>query len=165
MAGLPGSGKSTLAKLLSVELHGVVLDKYVIRAGLFPEGCIEYSREQDDFCLEILLQVAAYLLKKSSPPAFLFIDGRPFASRYQLDAVMRWAAALGCKTKIIHTVCSDDSARRRLTEPHPARNRNYDSYLKLKADFEQIAYPRLTVNTDDSLSSNLQACLSYLHSQ
>ncbi|PYX91111.1 MAG: hypothetical protein DMG67_11125 [Acidobacteria bacterium] len=77
MAGLPGSGKSTLAKLLSVELHGVVLDKDVIRAGLFPEGCIEYSREQDDFCLEILLQIAAYLMKKSSPPAFLFIDGRP----------------------------------------------------------------------------------------
>jgi len=162
MAGLPASGKSTLSRLLSAELHGVVLDKDVIRAGLFPEPWIEYSQEQDDFCLDILLQAATYLIKKDTRPAFLFIDGRPFAFQYQIENVVKWATNLGCGIKIIHTMCSDDNARRRLTDPHPARNRNYDSYLKLKADFEEISYPKLAVNTDGPLNSSLQQCLSYL---
>src|SRR5579859_4702730 len=89
MAGLPGSGKSTLSKLLSAELNGAVLDKDVIRAALFPGRWTEYSQKQDDFCIEVLLQTAAYLVKKESPPAFLFIDGRPFAFQYQIENVMK----------------------------------------------------------------------------
>jgi len=164
MAGLPGTGKSTLSKLLSAELRGVVLDKDVIRAGLFPEPWIEYSQEQDDFCMQVLLQTATYLIGKTSPP-FLFIDGRPFAFQYQIDFVMKWAADLECSTKIIYTTCSDDNARHRLTGVHPARNRNYDFYLKLKAVFEEIRYPKLSLNTDEPLDSSLQECLAYLCDQ
>jgi len=164
MAGLPGTGKSTLSKLLSGELRGVVLDKDVIRAGLFPEPWIEYSQEQDDFCMQVLLQAATYLIRKTSPP-FLFIDGRPFAFQYQIDIVMKWAADLECPAKIIHTACSDDNARQRLTGEHPARNRNYDFYLKLKASFEEIRYPKLVLNTDEPLASSLQRCLAYLCDQ
>jgi predicted kinase len=43
MAGLPGTGKSTLARVLANDLGGVVLDKDVIRAALFPAALIEYS--------------------------------------------------------------------------------------------------------------------------
>jgi predicted kinase len=162
MAGLPGTGKSTLAKLLSVELHGVVLDKDVIRAGLFPESRIEYSREQDDFCFEVLLETAAYLLRKDDPPDFLFLDGRTFAFHYQMDRVLEWASTLGCPAKIIHTTCSDHSAQQRLAAPHPAKNRDFDAYLKLKAAFEQIDHPKLLVNTDEPITFSLQKCLGYL---
>jgi adenylylsulfate kinase len=162
MAGLPATGKSTLAKLLSVELHGVVLDKDVVRAGLFPEPWIEYSREQDDFCVEILLEAASYLLKKDEPPDFLFIDGRPFAFRYQIDRVIQWVANLGVHSRIIQTTCSDQVAKQRLAGPHPARNRDFDAYLKLKDSFEQIGYPNLSINTEEPLASSLQKCLAYL---
>ncbi len=162
MAGLPATGKSTLAKLLSVELYGVVLDKDIIRAGLFPEAFIEYSREQDDFCFEILLEVGSYLLKKDEPPEFLFIDGRPFAFRYQIDRVMQWAGALECRSRIIQTVCSNGTAQRRLAAPHPAGNRNHDMYLVLKAGFEEIRYPTLVVDTDEPIASSLEKCLAYL---
>jgi len=161
MAGLPGTGKSTLSKLLSAELQGIVLDKDVIRAGLFPEPWIEYSQEQDDFCMHVLLQTATYLIRKASPP-FLFIDGRPFAFQYQIEFVMKWAADLGCSIKVIHTACSDNNARQRLSGMHLARNRNYDSYLKLKAGFEEICCPKLALNTDEPLELSLQQCLSYL---
>lgn len=162
MAGLPGTGKSTLAKLLSVELHGVVLDKDVVRAGLFPEAWIEHSREQDDFCFEILLQVAFNLLKKDMPPDFLFIDGRPFAFRYQIERMMQWTHGLECRSRIIHTACSDETAQQRLRAPHAAGNRNYDLYRALKADFEEIRYPRLRVDTDDPIAWSLEKCLAYL---
>lgn len=162
MAGLPGSGKSTLSKLLSAKLESVVLDKDVIRAALFPGPWTEYSQQQDDFCVEVLLQAAAYLINQDSPPAFLFIDGWPFASRYQIEAIMNWAAGLKCETKIIYTHCSDGNSRQRLAEPHVAQNRSFEAYLKLKANFQPISYPKLVVNTDDSIDACLQQCLTYL---
>jgi predicted kinase len=162
MAGLPGTGKSTLARLLSDQLSGVVLDKDIIRAGLFPETFIEYSRQQDDFCFEILLEVASYLLKKDEPPAFLFLDGRPFAFRYQVDRVLQWTESLGYRSRMIHTACSDQTAEQRLREPHPAKNRSYDVYRALKAQFEEIRHPRLHVNTDEPIASSLERCVAYL---
>src|SRR5258708_1848329 len=62
MAGLPGTGKSTLARALSQCLPAAVLDKDSIRASLFQPAYVEYSRLQDDFCQEIMLQTAGYLL-------------------------------------------------------------------------------------------------------
>src|SRR5213078_144559 len=82
MAGLPGTGKSTLSQALAAELGGTVLDKDQIRATLFPAADIEYSTEQDDFCMAILLKVAGYLFRKN-PERRIFLDGRTFSRSYQ----------------------------------------------------------------------------------
>lgn len=165
MAGLPGTGKSTIARALSAELRGIVFDKDLIRAALFPEPWIEYSQQQDDFCIELLLQSAAFLLTRPRVPPFIFIDGRVFAHRYQIDRIVEWANTNRCRLKIIHTVCSDESARARLaTSHHPAANRNYDLYLQIKARFEPIEYPKLALDTDQPLESTLARCVSYLRS-
>ena len=58
MAGLPGTGKSTLAQALASCFKGAVLSKDEIRHSLFAPGDIEYSTEQDDFVMEIMLQTA-----------------------------------------------------------------------------------------------------------
>jgi predicted kinase len=60
MAGLPGTGKSTLAHHLAHALAAIVLDKDVIRAALFPPAWVEYSTEQDDFCMSVMFRVSAY---------------------------------------------------------------------------------------------------------
>ena len=64
MAGLPGTGKSTLSRMLAAELGGTVIDKDQVRASLFAPPDIEYSTEQDDFCMAVMLKVAGYLLRK-----------------------------------------------------------------------------------------------------
>ena len=163
MAGLPGTGKSSIARALASETGGVVFDKDRVRAALFPEPWIEYSQQQDDFCVEILLQAADYLLTAPHVPPFIFIDGRVFAFRYQIERVVNWAMGSDCRVKIIHTISSDETAHRRLeADHHTATNRNYDLYLKLKASFEKIEYPKLTLDTEQSLESSVTRCLSYL---
>lgn len=165
MAGLPGTGKSTLAQSLAAKTGGVVLDKDRVRAALFPEPWIEYSQRQDDFCVEILLQTAGYLLGVPETPPCLFIDGRVFTYRYQMERIVNWVKQAGCQVKIIHTVCSDDAARGRLSAGgHPARNRNYELYLKLKPRFEPIEFEKLTVNTEETLDQTVTQCLQYLRS-
>src|SRR5207248_11401447 len=90
MAGLPGSGKSTLSRALAAELSGTVLDKDQIRAALFPASDIEYSTEQDDFCMGIMLKVAGYIFRKDAARR-IFLDGRTFSRGYQLDRATGFA--------------------------------------------------------------------------
>src|SRR5262245_32205625 len=101
LAGLQGSGKSTLARHLADALPGVVLNKDAIRAALFPPALLEYSTAQDDFCVNIMLQVAEYLLRKK-PDTYIMLDGRPFSRRYQVEAVVEFAASLPDTLKIIY---------------------------------------------------------------
>ena len=166
MAGLPASGKSAVARPLAAALPGVILDKDRIRAALFPPEEIEYSTEQNDFCMDVALQVARYILSRN-PARVVFLDGRPFSRRYQRAPVFRLAEELNQPLKIIECVCSEDTARQRLERAvsqaeHIAADRDYDLYMAVKAQFEPIEQSRLVVNTDNDLELCLQQCLDYL---
>jgi predicted kinase len=153
MAGLPGSGKSTLARELGVRTAGVVLDKDRVRSALFPPEDIEYSAGQDDFCMGVLFQAAGYLLKQQ-PGRFVFIDGRPFSRREQIEQVVRCADELGQQWRILECVCSTEAARKRLQEQagkHLAANRNYAVYLRMKEGWEPILRPKTVIDTDRAI--------------
>ena len=68
MAGLPGTGKTTLARELAARTSGRVLNKDEVRHALFSSGEIEYSSAQDDFCLQVMLETASYLVAAESIP-------------------------------------------------------------------------------------------------
>jgi predicted kinase len=168
MAGLPGTGKTTLARALAHRTTGALLSKDEIRAALFaPAGStqndIEYSVEQDDFVMEIMLDTARYLLQKT-PARKIFLDGRPFSRRYQTERVLELARELAQPWTIIECSCSDESARRRLDlEPdgsHPAHNRTFALYLEVKARFEPITHPKLGISTDQPLEQCIEQALA-----
>lgn len=163
MTGLPGTGKSTLSRALAGELGGTVLDKDSIRAALFPPADVEYSTEQDEFCMRIMLKVAGYLFRKD-PARPIFIDGRTFSRRYQLDRATGYADAIGQPWRILECVCSDDSARQRLESDggHIAANRDFNLYLEVKARFEPITLPKTVVDTDQPLDLCLQTAKAAL---
>ena len=163
MAGLPGSGKSTLARALAAELVGSVLDKDEIRAALFSPDDIEYSTEQDDFCMGILLKVAGYLFRKDASRR-IFLDGRTFSRTYQLARATGFAEALGQPWRILECVCSEKTARKRLAKDpaHPAANRDFDLYLQVKARFEEIILPKTIVDTDQPLEACVRIAKSAL---
>jgi predicted kinase len=168
MAGLPASGKTTLCRELAARTSGTVLDKDRIRAALFSAADIEYSTEQDDFCQHIILEAAAYILGKD-PAKSVFLDGRPFSRRYQIDEVLQTAASLHQPWRILQCVCSDETARRRLAEQtqsgeHPAANRNYDLYLQVKAAFEEITLPKMIIDTDLPLEACVEHAWGFLGS-
>jgi predicted kinase len=167
MAGLPGTGKSTLAQNLAGACSGVVLNKDLIRAALFPMALIEYSTRQDDFCMSILFQVAAYMLQ-NDPSLYVILDGRTFSRTYQVEALDQFAEKLKEPLKIIECICSDETVQKRLEEKvtvgakHLAGNRDYQLYLTMKARFEPIREPKLLVNTDEDLAHCLALCLDYV---
>jgi len=149
MAGLPGTGKSTLARELARRTQGAVLSKDEIRSAIFSAADIEYSIEQDDFVMEIMLDAARYLLQKT-PAHKIYLDGRTFSRRYQIDRVIAFSRELNQPWMIIECTCSDELARQRLDadDPsHPARNRDFALYLEMKGHFEEISHPKTMIDT------------------
>jgi len=165
MAGLPGTGKSTLARELASRTNGCVLGKDEIRSAIFAPEDIEFSTAQDDFVMGIMLQGARFLLQKN-PSRTVFLDGRTFSRRYQIDRVFDFAEELTQPCRIVECICSDDSARRRLDEQrdpnHPAANRTFALYLEVKARFEPITRAKTVVSTDQPIGECLQQALAAL---
>jgi predicted kinase len=161
MAGLPGSGKTTLARELADRLSGTVLSKDDIRHALFPPYDVEYSTEQDDFCMEIMLLAAAYLFRKD-PQRVIFLDGRSFSRRYQIERVLSCAKELNQTWRILECACSDRTAQARLDAQlgeHPAINRDFQLYLEVKARFERITHEKTVIDTDYPFEDCVQRAL------
>jgi predicted kinase len=160
MAGLPGTGKTTLARELAARTGGRVLRKDEFRHAIFLPEEIEYSSRQDDFCLRLMLETAGYLLSQNVA-RILFLDGRPFSRRYQIENALTAAASLYQPWKILECVCSEATALRRLAADeavgaHPAGNRNQQLYFEVKARFESMTRPKTVIDTDRQLEKCVQ---------
>ena len=166
MAGLPGTGKSTLARELAVRTSGRVLSKDEVRHAIFLPEEIEYSSAQDDYCLHVMFETAGYLLSRR-PSRMIFLDGRPFSRRYQIENVLAAAAFLHQPWRILECICSDETARRRLAAgvdagAHPAGNRDYQLYLEVRSRFEAIVHPKTIIDTEQALETCVQQALAAL---
>lgn len=164
MAGLPGTGKTTLARELAARTAGRVLSKDEFRHAIFQPEEIEYSTQQDDFCLQLMLETAGYLLSRNRE-RLIFLDGRTFSRRYQIENVLAAAASLHQPWRILECVCSEETALRRLEADarasfHPAGNRDYQLYLEVKARFETVLQPKTVIDTDQPLESCVQQALA-----
>jgi adenylylsulfate kinase len=161
MAGLPGTGKTALAEVLAERTSGAVVSKDKIRHAMFAEHDVEYSTAQDDFCMEIMLMTTEYLLRKN-PVRRVFLDGRTFSRRYQIDRAIQRAEVMGQPWRIFECVCSEETVRGRLAAQyrsgeHEARNRDFKLYLNVKARFEPIMLPRFVIDTDQAFEECVRA--------
>jgi predicted kinase len=162
LAGLPGTGKSTLAQALAPHLNAAILSKDEIRHALFVPQDVEYSTKQDDFVMQLMLKAAAWLLNKN-PARVVFLDGRTFSRRYQIDEVIKAANRLKQPWRILECVCPEDVTRTRIesqASDHPAGNRTFDLYCEVKLHFEPIALPKTTIDTSQPLEDCVTQALA-----
>jgi predicted kinase len=166
MAGLPGTGKTTLARELARRTSGRVLSKDEFRHSVFLPEEVEYSSRQDDFCLQLMLDTAGYLLERN-PERIVLLDGRPFSRAYQIENVLTAATRLHQSWRILECFCSEDSTRKRLEGDvrggaHVAGNRDFQLYLDVKARFESIVVLKTVIDTDETLEQCVAHALAAL---
>ena len=164
MAGLPGTGKTTLAREVARRILGRVLSKDEVRHALFLAEEIEYSSRQDDFCLQVMLETAGFLLEQNRE-RIIFLDGRPFSRRYQIENVVHAAELLHQSWRILECVCAEQVVKQRLEEKsqeHPAANRDFQLYLEVRSRFEAITLPKTVIDTALPLETCAQQALAAL---
>jgi len=167
MAGLPGTGKTTLARALAARTGGRVLSKDEFRHAIFTPEEIEYSSRQDDFCLQLMMDTAGYLLSRE-PGRVIFLDGRPFSRRYQIENALHVADALRQPWRILECICPEETVRRRFEADasgvkHPAGNRDFQLYLAVKARFEAITLPKILIDMAQELELAVARALEGLN--
>jgi predicted kinase len=148
-AGLPGTGKTTLARRIADQLGATLLNKDEIRAALFAPTDIEYSDRQNDFCMEVIYQLARYHLTHH-PERIIIIDGRTFSRKHQLDALIEALRSIPHQLYVVHCRCSLEIVEARIIrdqDRHLARDRNPALLNRVAASFEEITMPHLAVDT------------------
>jgi predicted kinase len=167
LAGLPGTGKSTLAAAIRGHLGPacLALDKDRVRQALYGAAHTEYSRSQDDFVTSLLHHAAIRHLA-AREDATVILE-RTCTRTYQLTDAAALAGLTGHPLAVIECVCPDHVARDRLAaarrdRAHPAANRDFPLYQKLKAEAEPITVPALRLHTDTPIGQSAACALTYL---
>ncbi len=162
MAGLPGVGKSTLASALATRLHAVILDKDRIRAGLFPPSHVDYTYDQNDFCVDVMYRTAEWLLRRGHA-SVVILDGCTYTRANQIATLRQIAADLGEPLRVIECTCDDQLALARIAGDanHPAANRDAALYRELQAAAHAITGPKLVIDTGRPIAACVTDCVAY----
>jgi len=159
--GLPGTGKSYLIRHLVERRAGLhVLSRDVLRVAVIPHPA--FSDEEKAFVDELVAAMAGWLTGHHRD---VVIDGAALSSAAGVQQLVDSARGSGASVRIIECVCSQETALARIKGDegsHLAGDRGEALYFRVKARFERLTHPCLTVDTDRGLEENLRSILAFL---
>ena len=159
--GLPGTGKSYLVRqLISRRPAFHVVSRDALRAAVFPHPT--FSEEEKSLVDDLVCVMAGFLLEREKD---VVIDGMALSSAARVGQLVQVAQLRKVPAKIVECVCRKDTALSRIAGDdgsHPAGDRGEALYVRVKARFQAISHPCLTVDTDKPTESNVDAILAYL---
>ncbi|UCE13775.1 MAG: AAA family ATPase [Candidatus Heimdallarchaeota archaeon] len=170
--GLPGTGKTFFAKELSEFLPDkpIYLSTDIVRRYLFdfshhhyePFGEKSYTQEKRDLVYNALYLVIDILL---SQKLSVMVDGT-FYSQNKRQPIYKICQRSNQELILIRTTCSEDRIRQRIqdrkSQGKNSSDADFNIYLEIKKRFEPIKIPHLVINTEQSLTTNLQEVKKYI---
>ncbi len=159
--GLPGTGKSYVVRHLVERRPGLhVLSRDVLRSALIPHPT--FSDEEKALVDGLVVAMAGWLAGRGKD---VVIDGAALSSAAGVDALVEAARAKGVAARIIECTCRQETALARIKGDegsHLAGDRGEALYFKVKARFERVRHPVLTLDTDREVEDNLHTVLAFL---
>jgi len=159
--GLPGTGKSYIVRhLVERRPDLLVLSRDVLRSALFPHPT--FSDEEKALVDGLVAAMAGWLTGRGKD---VVIDGAALSSAAGVEQLVEAAKSRGAEARVVECVCSQETALARIKADegsHLAGDRGEALYFKVKARFEPVPYPSLTVDTERGLDPNMEAVLAFL---
>jgi predicted kinase len=159
--GLPGTGKSRLVRrLVKRKLELLVLSRDSLRSSIVVRP--DFGPEEKTLVDDLIVVMAGFLLDRGRN---VVIDGMALSSARRVRELAETARSRGKPCHVIECICSEVMALHRIGHDrggHPAGDRGEGLYHEVKARFEQIAPPFLTIDTERDTGENLQAIVDYI---
>lgn len=159
--GLPGTGKTHLVRgLIRARPQLLVLSRDTIRKGLIARPT--FAPEEKTLVDDMLTAMAGFLLERGKD---VVIDGMALSSAHRVEELARAAEIRGSQVLIVECVCAEATALERLQRDHgahPAGDRGEALYREMKARWEPIERPIITVDTGGDIAQPLASVLQRL---
>jgi predicted kinase len=155
--GLPGSGKSFFADRLSRRLGAVYINSDQLRNSLGARG--RYTVEDKLVIYHGMAARATQYLKKGRT---VVIDAT-FYKEAMINIFLELAKAHLIPINFIKVEANEALIRARLSKPRKDSEANYDVYLKIREQFDEIKVPYLTLQSEnDNIDQMLSVALDYI---
>jgi hypothetical protein len=143
-----------------------LLSKDRVRHALFGTEHTVYTREQDDFCVEKMLDTAVWQWRHF-PATTVIIDGRTWSRAYQVLQLRAFATDQQQNLLLLECVCDTAVTEARLLDDrrrggHPAGNRTPELHHLLAAAADPISGPKLVLDTEKPVAANIETTLRHL---
>ncbi|WPQ60436.1 ATP-binding protein [Chitinophaga sancti] len=158
VTGLPGSGKSYLAVRLADELQAVYASSDRIRKKMIPNR--NYSAKEKESVYDEMYNrmVAAIRAKKD-----IVLDATFYRDSLRQKFILE--AGPGSQIRIIEVTAAESLIKERLGQKRADSEADFHVYQQLKAQYEPIHDPHLTlVSTNNNISELLGTALKYIRS-
>jgi predicted kinase len=157
--GLPGSGKTHLVRRLVARSPGLlVLSRDVLRADIVPRP--DFSAGEKDLIDSLIVAMAGFLVDRDRD---VVIDGMALSSARRVGELVAAAGERGFR--IVECVCSEKTALARIggdRGSHLAGDRGEALYREVKARWETVPYPALTVDTETDTEAGLALIMDWI---
>ncbi len=159
--GLPGTGKTHLVRRLVRALPDlVVLSRDTVRAGLFFRP--SFTGEEKALVDDLLVVMAGFLLGRGRD---VVLDGMALSSAARVEEFARAAETRGIPVHIVECSCAEATALERIARDrggHPAGDRGARLYHEVKARWQALSRPVLSVSTDGDAAPALASILAHI---
>jgi predicted kinase len=156
VCGLPGSGKSYFAEALAQRISAVYLNSDRIRREISRQGMYSFSDKLITYRL-----MSERALESVNAHRDVVVDGT-FYAKAMVDIFAKMAKDFR-KVYFIKVVADEGLIKSRLDKPRNDSEADFDVYLKIKEQFQDLEVSHLTLrSTNDNLEEMIIKGLDFL---
>lgn len=160
VSGLPGAGKSYFAEKLAQEIGAAYINSDQVRQSMHAFG--RYSlADRENIYQEMLRQTKTMMNGNRD----VVVDAT-FSRQGMRDAFSDLATDTHNDLRVIQIVAAEPLIQQRLKRKRAYSEANFQVYQQLKAEFEEITMPHLTIESaDHNISFMLEKGTQYLRNE
>ena len=155
--GLPGTGKSYFAEKLSNRLDAVHINSDRLRNALRARG--KYTIGDKLHIYQIMAEKAGQALNQGKS---VIVDAT-FYKRMMIDLFLRLAKDHASRIRFIKIEAHETLVQERLRKPRIDSEADFEVYLKIKREFEELQVPYLALRSEEhNIHTMIESALHYI---